>query len=210
MSWVIEARALAAMGREAALDSLLVAAATLDPDVYWSQGAMYVVAGEELAAHQRGDSTARFRQAVTWLEERLRNDSTNRAHQLWLAQAYVGLGDWKAAEHWLSIVDAKGPPRLYIRGQLAALAARRGDSTLAVKLLGPGPTAGHVDGEFLVYEARLAALRGDTEEAIAKLSTALRVGVTNFHWVQHAVRQDFASMAGDARYRRLMGLEGER
>ena len=210
VSWVIEARALAAMGREAALDSLFVAAATLDPDVYWSQGAMYVVAGEELAAHQRGDSAARFRQAVTWLEVRLRNDSTNRAHQLWLAQAYVGLGDWKAAEHWLAIVDAKGPPRLYIRGQLAALAARRGDSTLAVKLLGPGLTAGHVDGEFLVYEARLAALRGDREEAIAKLSTALRVGVTNFHWVQHAVRQDFAAMAGDARYRKLMGLEGGR
>ncbi|MBK6493803.1 MAG: protein kinase [Gemmatimonadetes bacterium] len=210
VSWVIEARALAAMGREQALDSLFVAAATLDPDVYWSQGAMYVVAGEELAAHQRGDSLVRFRQAVTWFEERLRNDPANRAHQTWLAQAYLGLGDWKAAERWLSIVDAKGPPRLFIRGLLATLAARRGDSAGAVRLLGPGPTAGHVDGEFLVYEARLAALRGDREEAIAKLSTALRLGVNNFHWVQHAVRQDFAAMAGDARYRKLMGLEGGR
>ena len=69
VSWVIEARALAAMGRGQALDSLFVAAATLDPDVYWSQGAMYVVAGEELAAHQRGDSLGRFPQAGGRVEE---------------------------------------------------------------------------------------------------------------------------------------------
>ncbi len=210
VNWVIEARALAAMGREAALDSLLGAAATLDPDVYWSQGAMYVVAGEELAAHQRGDSLARFRQAVAWLQERLQNDPTNRAHQLWLAQAYLGLGEWKSAEHWFVVVDAKGPSRLLARGQLATLAARRGDWALAARRLGPGPSAGHVDGEYLVFEARLAALRGDPDEAIAKLSTALHVGVNNFHWVQHEVRQDFAALAKDGRYRRLMGLEGER
>lgn len=208
VSWVIEARALGAMGREAALDSLLGAAATLDPDVYWSQGAMSVVAGEELAAHQRGDSLARFRQAVAWLQERLRNDPTNRAHQLWLAQAYLGLGDWKSAERWFAAVDAKGPSRLLSRGQLATLAARRGDWALAARRLGPGPGPGRVDGEYLVFEARLAALRGDPDEAIAKLSTALHVGVNNFHWVQHEVRQDFAALANDPRYRKLMGLEG--
>lgn len=208
VSWVIEARALAAMGRTAALDSLFTAAATLDPDVYWSQGAMHVVAGEELAAHHRGDSLPHFRQAVAWLEERLRSDPTNRAHQTWLAQAYLGLGAWRSAERWLTTVDAGGPPRLFIRGQLATLAARRGDTASAARLLGPGPAPGHVDGEYLVFEARLAALRGDREEAIAKLSTALRLGVNNFYWVQHAVRQDFAAIAGDERYRKLMGVEG--
>ena len=204
VSWVIEARALAAMGNVRALDSLLAAAATLDPDVYWSQGVMLTVAGEELAAHQQGDSPARFREAVAWFEERLRHDSTNRAHQSWLSQAHLGLREWDAAEHWLLELDRNGPARLFHRGQLATLAARRGDHLLAARRLGAAP--GRADGEYALYEARLAALRGDREEAIARLSTALRLGVYNFHWMQHAARQDFESVADDPRYRRLMGL----
>jgi serine/threonine-protein kinase len=204
VSWVIEARSLAAMGREESLDSLLVQAETLAPDVFWSQGAMLIIAGHELAAHQRGDSLARFRQAVDWLEERLRHEPGNRQHQSWLSQAFLGLGRWSDAERVLDLLDREGPPRLFHLGQLATLAARRGDTALAVRRLAAAP--GATDGEFLLYQARIAALLGEREEAIAKLSTALRRGVYDFHWMQHESRFDFAAIASDPRYRRLMGL----
>jgi TolB-like protein len=208
VSWVIEARALAAMGRTAELDSLMRVAATLAPDVYWSQGAMLSVAGSELAAHQQGDSLAYFAQADAWFGERLRHDSTNRSHRSWRSQAKLGLGDWQGAEALLDGLDREGPVRIFHRGQLATLAARRGDMALAQARLGPSPR--RRDGEYEMYQARIAALRGDSEEAIARLSTAMRLGVYNFHWMQHDARQDFAVIAKDARYRRLMGLDGER
>ncbi|MDZ4260014.1 MAG: hypothetical protein U0974_00110 [Gemmatimonadales bacterium] len=84
------------------------------------------------------------------------------------------------------------------------MAARRGDTALAVRRLAAAP--GATDGEFLLYQARIAALLGEREEAITKLSTALRRGVYDFHWMQHESRFDFAAIASDPRYRRLMGL----
>jgi hypothetical protein len=202
VAWVIEARALAAMGRAGALDSLFDAAATLDPDVYWSQGAMREVAAEEFGVHRSGDSTAAYAEAARWLEARLADDPTHRDHRSWLSQAMLGLGRYDRAEQLLDGLDREGPERLYHRGQLAALAARRGNAPLAMRRLRAAPSASL--GEYAVYEARVAALLGHREEAIAKLSEAIALGVSNWHWMQHEMQRDLASLAGDARYERLI------
>lgn len=199
---VIEARALAAMGRRAELDSLLVAVETLDPDVYWSQGAMRQVAAEEFAIHQTGDSTAMFRAAATWLETRLRDAPTNRPHREWLSQAMIGLGDYDRAELLLDALDREVPDRLFYRGQLATLAARRGNAPLAARRLGVAD--GRSRGEYLLYHARICALLGAHNDAIAKLSEGIAVGVTNWHWMHHALQRDFAGLKSDTRYQRLI------
>ena len=52
---VLEARALAALGRTQELDSLLLATEALSPDTYWSQAAALVTAAEEFEAHHTGN-----------------------------------------------------------------------------------------------------------------------------------------------------------
>lgn len=202
VAWVIEARALAAMGRFAALDSLYTAASTLDPHVYWSQGAMRLVAAEESWLHRLGDSTAAYRAAAEWLEARLVDRPNDRNHRTWLAQAMIGLGRFDRAEALIESIDREGPERLSNRGPLATLAARRGNAPLAMRRLGNSPGSSH--GEFALYRARIAALLGQREEAIARLSEALRLGVYNWHWMHHEMQRDFGSIAGDERYQRLI------
>jgi tRNA A-37 threonylcarbamoyl transferase component Bud32 len=202
VAWVIEARALAAMGRHAALDSLLQAASTLEPDVYWSQGAMRVVAAEEYEVHASGDSMAAYRDAAAWFESRLADLPKDRNHRSWLSQAMLGLRQFERAEQLLDELDREGPERIFQRGQLAALAARRGNGPLAMRRLGNSPGSSH--GEFAIYQARVAALLGRRDEAFARLSEGLRLGVYNWHWQQHAMQRDLASLADDPRYARLL------
>lgn len=202
VAWVIEARALAAMGRQVALDSLLQEASTLAPDVYWSQGAMRVVAAEEYGVHGTGDSTAAHRDAAAWLEARLADQPKDRNHRSWLSQAMLGLGRFDRAEELLDALDREGPERIYHRGQLATLAARRGNAPLAMRRLGNAPGSSH--GEFAVYQARVAALLGRRDEAFARLSEGLRLGVYNWHWMHHELQRDFARISDDPRYARLL------
>ncbi len=199
---VIESRALAALGRHAELDSVIASAETLDPDVYWSQGAMRQVAAEEFAIHQTGDARQMYRAAATWIEARLREDPTSRVHREWLSQALIGLGEYDRAEQLLDALDREVPDRLFFRGHLATLAARRGNGPLAARRLGTQNARSR--GEYAVFEARIAALTGRPDEAIAKLSEGLRTGVNNWHWAQHALQRDFGGLAGDARYQRLI------
>lgn len=199
---VIEARALAALGRRAELDSLFSASETLDPDVYWSQGAMRHVAADEFAIHRTGDSTAMYRAAASWLEARLREAPKVSAHREWLSQTMIGSGDDERAERLLDALDRERPDRLLYRGQLATLAARRGNGPLAARRLGaPG---GRSRGEYAVYEARVAALLGHQDLAFTKLSEGIRVGVSNWHWMQHALHRDFSALRDDPRYTRLI------
>jgi hypothetical protein len=199
---VIEARALAALGRHADLDSLLTVAATLPPDVYWSQGAMRMIAAEEYAVHRTGDSTAAYADAVRWLEGRLADQPRNVSHRSWLGLAFLGLHRWDDAERVFDALDREPPVRAFHRGQVAVLIARRGTGPLAARRL--GPPVGSSLGEHAIYQARIAALVGRHDEALAKLAEGLRLGVYNWHWMHHDLQRDFASLHGDPRYESLI------
>ncbi|MEO5800486.1 MAG: protein kinase [Gemmatimonadales bacterium] len=202
VSWVIEARADAALGREQELDSLVEVARSLEPDVYWSVGAMLVIAGQEALVHQRGNPALRFQQAVDFLAPRLRIDPTDRNHRNWLAYALIGLGQRDSAERVLLKLDHDEPDRLANRGRLAVLTARRGDRAGAERWMLDAPA--HQRGEALLYEARMAAVLGDKETALTRLADALRAGVDNWHWNIHYALPDFAIIAHDPRFTSLV------
>ena len=201
-AWVAEARALAALGRGKSLDSLLQVAETLDPDVYWSQGGMRSIVVDEYLTHQTGDASAAARSAITWLEARLREKPGRRDHIEWLWSALVAAGDRGRAEALLDSVEQASPGRLWVRGNLARLAAMRGDAALAAARLGAPDSAS--PGEHLLYQARVAALLGQRDEAIGRLADALRVGVLGWHWRRDDTLRDFHAFAGDARFVRLI------
>lgn len=202
VTWVIEARALAAAGRHRELDSLLRTDDHLEPDVYWSYGAMLVIAAEELHVHGTGDAEPRYRQAVAWLEERLATQPGNRNHRDWLASALIGLGQHDSAERVLQGLWRERPERFGTRGQLALIAARRGDRAAADRLLADAPR--HLRGEQSLFRARVAAILGDREGALNHLRAALRSGVDNWHWATHHAWPDFALLRDDQRFMALV------
>lgn len=141
---VFEARALAALGRHSALDSLFDATRALPPTSYWSPGAAMVTAGEELTAH--GDAVAgrrRSAQGETWLRAQIAVTPTERGHRYWLGSALYDLGRWTEAERVFAALARERLDRLGYRG-MAALAAARTGAPGAARMLGaaaPAPRA---------------------------------------------------------------------
>jgi len=190
----LEARALAAMGRDAAIDTLLAGARALPPTTYWSQGAALVVAGEELVAHGRAaEGRKRLEQAVDWFTRQLAVTPGDRAHREWLASALYDLGRWQESSALFASLRRDFPERLKYRG-LAALAAARVGRADADSLLGaPAP---HEVGTHTAYRARLAAVRGDPARAAALLADATRAGVGALPWLHAEGHMDLALLAG--------------
>jgi serine/threonine-protein kinase len=203
VTWVIEARALASLRRIAELDSVLAEANNLEPDVYWSRGAMLVVAAEELRMHGGGGAESRYHAAVEWLEGRMAVNPEYFNHWYWLACALSGLQLADSAERVLRRLDRADPGQTVTRGQIAALAAKRGDAAEASRWLAGAPR--HQHGVSLFYHARVAAIVGNEAEAIRYLGEALRAGVENWQWAMHEAWQDFAPLHDHPRFLELVG-----
>lgn len=203
---VIAARALAAAGRLGELDSTVAAHDRLDPDVYWSQGAMRVVAGEELTAHGRpAEGQQWFAAAERWLRERLAIHPEHEAHRYWLASSLIGQRNWSAATSVLRGLLRDDPDRLLYRGMMAVLLARAGQGDEARRVLGDADPADR--GEWLVFRARIAVLEGDREAALALLGDALRTGVDNWHWTHGTAFAELEPLHADPRFARLVAVD---
>ncbi|MCC7000713.1 MAG: protein kinase [Gemmatimonadaceae bacterium] len=201
-AWVLEARALAALGDVTALEALLTEAEALNPDTYWSQGAMRTTIAEEYLTHETGDHVAAAREAVRWLEARLKVKPLDRDHRDWLWSAYMFLGDQPRARALLDSINVADPGRIRNIGNLARFAALQGDSARADSLLATAPT--NNAGELLLFRARVAAILGRRDEAIARLGEALRTGVLGWHWRRDETHRDFGRYALDMGYKRVI------
>jgi hypothetical protein len=198
---VLEARALAAAGRLAELDSVLDATALLSPRTYWSQAAALVSAGEEQLVH--GDSArARdyFERAHAWLAERRREDPDYASHREWDALALYGLRRWGEAAEALEPLARDSTQRYSIRAfRLVAQFRARGGAPPALP-----PARSWETGERVFYQARLASAAGQTDVALSHLGEAMRLGVDGFSWVHGSAHHDLAPLMADPRYQRLM------
>ncbi len=181
VAWVLEARALAALRDTLALDSLLRAAAPLDPETYWSQGAMFIVAAEEFGGH--GDSLRAVtyaRQAERWLRGRLESRPEAPDHLEWLASALHSQARHAEEREVLRQLVELVPDRLSYRQQLALAAELAGERGVLARV--PHPPA-HDRASRLVMEARLAGARGDSARMQAQLEEALRAGYRGWPWL---------------------------
>jgi tRNA A-37 threonylcarbamoyl transferase component Bud32/TolB-like protein len=203
VTWVIQARAHAAMGQVKELDSLLNAAEPLPADVYWSQGAMRVVAAEELQSHGHAEHATRyFVAAENWLRDRLAVDPGQTDHQEWLLSALVGQKKWTPAGVLAEQRVAREPDHVSVRGAAAVLAARRGDGAAATRYL--ANNAPWDRGQSMLFAARVAAIQGRQEEALSLLGQAVAAGVSGLHWAHGTTWHDFEILRNDNRFRRLM------
>lgn len=201
-AWVHEGRALASLGRLAALDSLVEAASGLPTDTYWSQGAMLVTAGEELEAHGRPDLARHYYdRAERWLANQLVREPSHRAHRYWMAALQYDRGTWTSVETYAGSLVRDFPDNTTYRTLWALAAAHRGDSSAARRRLGP-PDALDRSG-MLVVQARLAAALGDLAGAVEYWAQAAQVGIDGIVWLHGSARQDLVPLRDDPRFRRL-------
>lgn len=201
----LEARALAATGAAAAIDSLIDAASALPPDTYWSQGGAMVIAAEELAAHGHPEASGRLlERAVSWLANQLAREPDHENHRLWMGTALYDLGRWSDARPYFESLVADFPQQITYRGYAALVDARLGTGQPERRLAEDPP---YERTAMMVYRARLAAVRGDTAAALATMSEALRLGIQGFSWLHGTAHADFAALAGNADWQRLFGGE---
>jgi hypothetical protein len=80
--------------------------------------------------------------------------------------------------------------------------ARRGDTAAATRWL--GRAAPRDTGEFLAFRARLAAIRGDVEGAIALFTAGIDRGIEGYAWLPGSAFRDLAPLRQDARGRALL------
>ena len=187
---VLEARALAALGRTEELDALLAHTAQLPGGTYWSHGAALVVAGEEMFVHvdsMRGLSY--LSSAVDWLDRQLRAAPGRREHRYWLGSALYDLGRWREADTVFAALYRDFPDRDQYRGLAALARARLGDLRGAARLIGDPPR--HARGEHTVFRARLAAIAGDTSAARALRQEALGQVPSGYAWMHASAFRDF-------------------
>lgn len=191
----LEVRALAALGRPAAIDSALYTARALTPTTYWSQGAAMVVAGEELTAHGFVDEGAKYLQRGRgWLEQQLKIYPGDVNHRYWMGSVLYDLAAWKESALVFRRLSTEAPDRLDYRGLAAVAAARTGDARAEDRLGDANPSE---RGTLVMYRARLAAIRGDHDAALTLFSEAVRRGLRGLPWVHAAAFRDLAPFRND-------------
>lgn len=187
---VVEARALAALGRFRELDSVAVLAESQPSEVYWSYGALLVIAASELRWHRGGREADRYAErALRWLRGRLAVAPGNVAHQYWLGTLLYDLARDDEAEQVFDALVAADPTRLRYRGLRALTEARRNGEAAALRILG-APEPWNL-GEHMSYRARIAVIAGDTARGRALLAEALRHRVDNWSWFHTVAQREF-------------------
>jgi serine/threonine-protein kinase len=202
---VLEARALAVMGRLAELDSALEVSSTLPPTTYWSQGAAMVVAGQELLAHGNREDGRRFlARGINWLRAELTLHPTERGHRYWLASALYALNRWSEAAEIFTQLSVESPWRGEYSWEAALALYRSGaDSAEVARWL--RPPAPRERGMFATYRGRLALIQGDREAALSIFADALRLGMEGLTWLHPSGVPDF-EMLGEMRNRMPRGI----
>lgn len=202
---VLEARALAVMGRLAELDSALEVTSTLPPTTYWSQGAAMVLAGQELLAHGSREDGRRFlARGINWLRAELTLHPTERGHRYWLGSALYALNRWAEAAEIFTQLSIESPARGEYSWEAALALYRSGaDSAEVARWL--RPPVPREQGMFATYRGRLALIQGDREAALSIFADALRFGVEGLTWLHASGVPDF-EMLGDMRSRMPAGI----
>jgi tetratricopeptide (TPR) repeat protein/predicted Ser/Thr protein kinase len=197
----LEVRALAALRRTAELDALLAEGLTVDP----APALLLRHAGLELLQHGSvAEGEAMLRRSIAWQVERPREGT---GYRVTLGLSYLMLGEAAEAQRVLGDIDAASGG-VDLRGILGTLAARRGDGDRARQL---GESLAAMDARYLngshtYWRARIAALLGETEEAVRLLQQSYDEGY--FLWASTHTEPDFATVRQHPAFRALVRPKG--
>jgi serine/threonine-protein kinase len=220
-----EARALAALGRPADAERRMGEVLDLAADPLYTPGELWWLLGREHRAHgQEGAARGAFGRALAWYDAQPAAERASAALRGRRGEALYASGRWDEARALFAALAAERPGEpnrvgdlgplglaplgeVDYQGYLGALAARRGDRAAALAADGAlaawrGP---HLLGRATYWRARIAALSGAEERAVALLHEALRQGRT--HLPVHA-EADFAALRDLPEFQALVRPKG--
>ena len=174
-----EVRALAALGRTKEVLQLLDRVLALSPQPGVTPAGVAQVAAEELRTHgylrPAEDALAR---ALAWYRTRPSEEQASNAHQYDVARALYQAGRWDEAEPLLQGLLEHSPERVDYLGHLGVVAGRRGQvqeargiSKALSQMNGP-----YLRGSNTLWRARIAAVMGEQDEAVALLRASFAQG----------------------------------
>jgi tetratricopeptide (TPR) repeat protein len=186
-AWAFEARALVALGRLDEVDSLVLQVLSLPPKWSWQSccmprgtpGFVMLAAAEELRAHghiQR--SIAMAGRAVEWHRGRTGEEAGREETLLRLGESLYMAERWREAGAVFEGIAARGASTISRQGWLGVTAARRGDRAGAERVSAALQRAWskYNLGADTLWRARIAAVLGDRDEAVALLRECIAQG----------------------------------
>ena len=100
---------------------------------------------------------------------------------------------YESARPYFESLAQDFPDRLLYRGLVSLGYARAGRLKEAERQLGPRPR--YAPGDHTVFLARLAAIAGRNEEAIALLRQAATEGTDGFAWLHSSAYRDLSAIS---------------
>ncbi|MDH7514194.1 MAG: tetratricopeptide repeat protein, partial [Clostridiales bacterium] len=174
----IEARALAALGKTSEVKRVIEGCFNVDATSR-TPGSVMMEAAVECYAHGRKDASREFAaRAIEWAESRPEAERKTKAHQEFYADALYFAGRLDEAGRIFESLAAGDAENIDYKGYLGTLAARRGDREGAMRVF---EELGKLERPFLLgqhlwWQARIAALIGEKEKAVALLKEAFSQG----------------------------------
>jgi tetratricopeptide (TPR) repeat protein len=198
----VEVRALIALGRVDEAWELLDEALAFQPP--GTPGGSLRAAALEFRAHGFDEDAERaLRASVAWYHEHMAPSERSG-----LAYSSYALGRWDAADSLFQILFAESPHAYWYLGMLGAIAARRGDrdSALAVRHMLAEIDVPYARGVPTAYRARIAAVLGEQDEAVALLRQSFEEGRPCCEWTH--TDPDMRLLIGYAPYDRFVKPKG--
>jgi len=206
-----EVRALAALGRVDEIERVIgqsLGASSRSG----TPGGLMLQAALELRRHGRpAESLALARRGVSWLEDRASGAALTHEERWLLARLLYQSEEFEEARKVaarLAREDADEWRLVGLVGVLGVLAARRGDHDEAERIdrqLAAAPRT-FLAGEPTCWRARIAALRGDRERAVALVRQALSEGYSD--WLALHREIDFELLRGYPPFEELLVPKG--
>jgi serine/threonine protein kinase/tetratricopeptide (TPR) repeat protein len=185
-----EARALVALGRMDEMEKLIEDILTIPSEWAYSSCCLpratpaYVMlsAAEELRAHGHREASLKMAsRAADWYRSRTGEEARLEDTRSGLGDALYQAERWEEARAVFATLAAEHPDNIFYKGRLGTLAARRGDRTTALRIAEElrRLETPYLYGNHTSRSARIIALLGDKEGAVALLREAVAQGAGN-------------------------------
>ncbi|MDQ3309775.1 MAG: tetratricopeptide repeat protein, partial [Gemmatimonadota bacterium] len=204
-----EVQALAALGRMKEVNERLDESLALPPERSWSAGRVMLNAANELRAHGKTEAAQQAaNRAVAWYTAQPAKQQGVETHRYGLGLALYQAGRWSEARTLFQSLAAEKPDNVSYQGYLGVVAARTGDRATAARI---SQALGSLDrpylfGQYLYWQARIAAVLGERERAVTLLTNAYTEG-RSYDASVHA-EMDFESLRGYPPFRELLRPKG--
>jgi tetratricopeptide (TPR) repeat protein len=175
----LELRALLVLGRHEEVDSLFDVLVSLPRHPYWDPGEVMHRGALEARAH--GDeelASALLNRSLEWFRARPPDEATTESHRYDYARTLYWAGALSEAETLFRELQQEAPDSIAFHGYLGSLAARMGNRERALEM---SESLNALDrpylfGHIAYWQARIAAILGERERAMALLRQAMAEG----------------------------------